>query len=224
MTTSAPERNGLKAALAAPSKVEVTIKAPSFKTVQFKITGTAPLVVHKFSQKARHQIMQTQMEGQKARSKKVRKAKDFDEVYKEAFHVAEDGWYGVPASSFRSAMVSACRIVGYKMTLAKLALFIEHDGFDADEGTPLVRIHGTPRKHEACARNDNGSIDIRVRPMWREWTMNVRVRFDSDLLAVEDVTNLLARAGIQVGICEGRPDSKNSTGVGWGTFSIEGGV
>jgi hypothetical protein len=28
------------------------------------------------------------------------------------------------------------------------------------------------------------------------------------------------RVGIQVGICEGRPDSKNSAGMGWGTFKL----
>jgi len=35
------------------------------------------------------------------------------------------------------------------------------------------------------------------------------------------LTNLLARAGLQVGIGEGRPDSKNSAGMGWGLFQIE---
>jgi hypothetical protein len=25
---------------------------------------------------------------------------------------------------------------------------------------------------------------------------------------------------MQVGICEGRPDSSNSTGMGWGTFEV----
>jgi hypothetical protein len=29
------------------------------------------------------------------------------------------------------------------------------------------------------------------------------------------------RVGAQVGIGEGRPDSKNSTGMGWGTFEIK---
>jgi hypothetical protein len=31
----------------------------------------------------------------------------------------------------------------------------------------------------------------------------------------------IARVGQQVGICEGRPDSKNSAGMGWGLFDIE---
>jgi len=29
------------------------------------------------------------------------------------------------------------------------------------------------------------------------------------------------RVGQQVGICEGRPDSKNSAGMGWGLFTLE---
>ena len=37
----------------------------------------------------------------------------------------------------------------------------------------------------------------------------------------QDVTNLLMRVGQQVGIGEGRPDSKNSAGMGWGTFNVE---
>lgn len=41
-----------------------------------------------------------------------------------------------------------------------------------------------------------------------------------DALAV-DVANLMNRVGAQVGIGEGRPDSKNSAGMGWGLFSIE---
>jgi len=33
---------------------------------------------------------------------------------------------------------------------------------------------------------------------------------------------LLARVGMQVGIGEGRPDSKNSAGMGWGLFEVVG--
>lgn len=199
----------------------VTIKAPNFQTAKFKIIGTAPLVIHKFSTKARQQIMQTQSEGKSSRSRKDRKPKNFDEVYQEARHISTDGWDGMPASAFRAAMISACRIAGYVMTRAKLAVFVEADGVDKDESTPLVRIHGVPRKHEGWGRNDNGSVDIRVRPMWEEWHAFLRVRFDADLLTITDITNLLMRAGLQVGIAEGRPDSKNSVGCGWGTFTVE---
>jgi hypothetical protein len=48
----------------------------------------------------------------------------------------------------------------------------------------------------------------------------LRFRYDADQFTASDVVNLIARAGMQVGICEGRPDSSNSTGMGWGTFEI----
>lgn len=200
----------------------VTIKAPNFQVAKFKIVGNAPLVVHKFSTKARQQIMATQEAGTTAKGRKVRAPKDFNAVYNEARHISVDGWDGVPAGAFRSAMVSACKIAGYVMTRAKLALFIEADGVEKEDSTPLVRIHGTPVKHEGYARNDNGSVDVRVRPMWKEWYAILRIRFDADMLTTTDISNLLMRAGLQVGICEGRPDSKNSTGCGWGTFTVEG--
>ena len=49
----------------------------------------------------------------------------------------------------------------------------------------------------------------------------MRIRFDADMFSAADVANLMNRVGAQVGIGEGRPDSKNSAGMGWGLFSIE---
>jgi hypothetical protein len=37
----------------------------------------------------------------------------------------------------------------------------------------------------------------------------------------EHVAALLQRAGMQVGIGEGRPDSKRSVGQGWGLFTVK---
>jgi len=39
---------------------------------------------------------------------------------------------------------------------------------------------------------------------------------------MDDVSNLLARVGIQCGIGEGRHNSRDSTGIGFGTFKIKG--
>lgn len=201
---------------------EVLIKAPNFQVAKFKIVGDAPLVVHKFSQKARDQIMATQAEGSKSKSKKVREAKDFEAVYQAARHLSKEGWDGVPAAGIKSAMISACRMTDLKMVSAKQAiLYVEADGEDASDGTPLVRVHGTPVRDIRPARNDNGSVDLRARPMFREWHAFARVKFDADMLSVTDIANLLSRAGQQVGICEGRPASKNSNGCGWGTFTVE---
>lgn len=211
----------MSAALARGKVEAVSIPAPKFRIAEFKIVGTAPFVMHKFSQKAKTQIIATQQAGSQAKGKKVREPKDFDSIYEGAKHISKEGWCGIPAGAFRNAMISACRTVGFKMTHAKLAAFVLQDGIDADDGTPLVRIYGEPKKHTAHARNDNGSIDIRIRPMWEEWHATVRVRYDSEMFSHKDVTNLMMRVGQQVGIGEGRPDSKNSAGMGWGLFDLE---
>lgn len=200
----------------------INIKPPNFQTAIFQIVGTAPYVQNKFSQKAREQMRSTQEAGQAGRNKRAKVAKDFDALYQGAMHRSAEGWAGIPAPAFRNAMISACRTVGFKMTIAKLSVFIEADGFDVDDGTPLVRItKGEPRYHESLVRLQTGVADIRARPMWDVgWQAELRVTFDGDQFTLADVSNLLMRVGMQVGIGEGRPDSKNSAGMGWGTFML----
>jgi hypothetical protein len=133
----------------------------------------------------------------------------------------DDGSPGIPASAFRAAMIDACRLVGFKMTEAKMSVFVQADGFDADDGTPLVRFSGgEPEMTQFTVRNATGVADVRVRPMWRRWEAILRIQYDADQFKEADVLNLLLRAGLQVGVGEGRPFSKKSAGMGWGTFTI----
>jgi hypothetical protein len=198
----------------------VTIKAPNLKTIKLSLTGTAPYVQLRFGEKAINTMRNKMKEGTTAKGKKVRVGRDYDQEFKDAMHVSEDGWIGIPASAFRSACISACRLVNFKMTLAKLSVFVVADGIDSLDGTPLIRIHGEPEKCEHHVRNATGVADIRTRAMFRKWTAEIMVRYDADQFTETDVVNLISRAGMQVGIGEGRPDSKNSAGMGWGTFEI----
>lgn len=200
---------------------EVVIQPPKFEIAAIAIRGASPYVQHKFAQKAVNTMIENQKKGSVTRKGQKRDPKDFDAVYKAATHRAREGWYGLPAAAFRNAAISACRTVGFRMTIAKLSLFVEADGYDED-GTALVRFtKGEPFPHFAPARNDNGSTDIRCRPMWKEgWEAKVRVRWDADQFTATDVFNLFARIGLQVGIGEGRPDSKKSAGLGWGLFEV----
>lgn len=199
----------------------LSIAPPKIHVLKLKIRGNAPLVMNKFSQKARQQIRDKQASGSVANKGKKRDAKDFDLAYEQAKHISLEGWCGIPAAAFRAAMISACRLIGFKMTIAKMSVFIIADGFDADDGTPLVKItKGKPRKVEHCVRNATGVVDLRARPMWDEWEAEVTLKYDGDQFTGNDVTNLLSRVGLQVGLCEGRPDSKASCGQGWGTFDV----
>lgn len=204
----------------APAKMEtITITPPNFQTIKLAVKGTAPLLQLRFSAKA--EMLAKHQEGGPARSKRNRVAKDVDALFKNALHVSSEGWYGIPCAAFRNAAISACRIVGYKMTLAKMAIFVEADGYAKDDETPLVRItKGEPIMHSGHVRNATGVIDIRIRALFKEWACSPRVRYDADLFKTADIVNLLYRAGQQVGVGEGRPDSRESCGMGFGLFVV----
>lgn len=218
---SPPEIQPGKPRHTAATREVAVIEAPRFQTAEIICVGVAPLLLHAFSEKARKKMEAEHRAGSQVRSSRRKKEpRDFEAEYEAAIRRAQEGWAGVSASAFRNAMISACRLVGFKMTVAKLAVFIEPDGFDANDGTPLVRIEGEPRRHEGMARNESGVIDIRHRPMWEKWRIKLRVRWDADQFSSTDIANLLTRAGMQVGIGEGRPDSPNSNGLGFGLFRI----
>lgn len=217
------ESNGrLTEAMAAVEKANtLQIKPLRETTAIFEIESSGvPYMQLRFSQKGKAAYMLKQSEGSQGKSKKTREGKDFDALYKEAFYVPRKGGYGIPAPAFRNALISACRTVGFKMTLAKLSIFVEPDDYDKHDGTPLVLIYGEPVRTDMTVRNATGVIDIRTRPQWPKWRANVRIRFDEDQFSFADVANLLARVGAQVGLGEGRPDSKSSAGLGYGLFNV----
>lgn len=199
----------------------VQISAPKIHTAEFKIVGTAPYIQLRFSEKAINAMKAKHEAGSQANKKKAKEARDFDEDFRQAMHISDDGWHGIPAAAFRNAMISACRLVGFKMTLAKLSVFVLPDGFDKVDGVPLIKIEGDPEPHLMHARNATGVCDLRVRAKFWPWSAIVKVQYDADQFTSTDAANLMTRVGAQVGIGEGRPDSKMSAGMGWGTFRLD---
>jgi hypothetical protein len=201
---------------------EVRISSPRIQTAEFHIVGTAPYIQLRFSEKAINAMREKHEAGSLANKKKSKAARDFHEDFLQAQHISDDKkpWNGIPASAFRNATISACRLVGFKMTLAKLSIFIQPDGFDKVDGVPLIKIKGKPESHLMHARNATGVCDLRVRAKFWPWSAEVRVQYDADQFSATDMANLMTRVGTQVGIGEGRPDSKMSAGMGWGTFKL----
>lgn len=214
------EENGEEEAKARMPRT-VSIAPPNFSTAVFHIRGTAPLVIHRFDEKTKNQMRDKMEAGKSASSKKNREARLTEDLFNAARYTSAEGWDGFHAGSIRNALISACRLVSFKMTLAKMSLFVIADGMDAKAPQiPLVRILGNPIKQEDIARVETGQPYVTVRAAYHNWGARVRIRWDADQFSLQDVTNLLARVGMQVGIGEGRPDSKNSAGLGWGTFEI----
>lgn len=219
-----------KSDAAIAGRLNVTITAPNFKEMSLEVVGATPMVQLAFGEKARNTMREKQAAGSTAKKGK-REAKDFEAAFEQAIHRSREGWCGIPAGAVRAAMIRACSLVGFEMVKAKMCLFIRGDGYDAVEGTPLIKmfrvdedgneIDAEPHHVEHMVRNATGVADIRVRAMYDEgWRARVRVRYDADIFTADEITNLLHRAGLQVGVGEGRPFSPKSCGMGWGQFDL----
>lgn len=211
-------------AKAATENEQVAITPPRTGQGAFPIRFTAPYVANAFSADARAAIRDKQAQGgSTTRKKTVREAKDFNRAYEQSMHTSTDGWRGIPSQAFKASIVRACVLAGFEMTRAKMAINVIPDGFDRNDGMGLVMIRkGEPEQVEHAIPNANGAPDIRVRAMWRECEVDLRVQWDADQFTQDDIGNLIMRAGLQVGVGAGRPFSMKSSGCGWGTFGFRG--
>lgn len=200
----------------------VVIKPPNMAVATFVLESTAPYLQNRFSSENRDKMIETQKAGSAAkRTRKAKAPKDFERIYKASMHISQDGWHGIPATALRNAMIEACRLTEFDMVRAKMCLFVVPDGLDAENVEPLVKIEGKPRMHLQRVKIGINSTDIAARAIFDKWSAKVTIEWDADVFSAQDVANLLARAGWQVGIGAGRPLSKTSGGTGKGTFKLK---
>jgi hypothetical protein len=186
-------------------------------TIEVPIVGTTSLILHRWSEKAKKQMLDKQTK----RATGPREAKNPEQEYEEAtYRDATHGWFGVPSVAFKAAAVGACRFVDdIPMTMAKRLLYVIADGRDKD-GTDLTQLVGERTMRQDMVRLDSGSADIRFRPEFLKWSCVLRIRFISSVVSAEMLVNLLEIAGATEGACEWRPSSPDSSTGTHGCWQI----
>lgn len=189
----------------------ITLTRIQQKEVQIGVKGTAPLIVNRFSEKAKQMMLDTQTK--KTRTKK--EAKNPEELYEASLYVLPDGTHGFPASGFKAAMVGAARFFeGVAMTQLKQALYIVGEGPDQ-----LVRITGAPHMREDNVRIAMGKADLRFRGQFDDWSATLTIRYIPTLLSLDSIAALLDAGGFG-GIGEWRPSAPRSSTGSFGTFQV----
>lgn len=199
----APAANGK---VQSDAGVIVEIPAIEIKTYVLRIVSDSPLICHAWSKKAKQEMLDKQMG--KARGKKEPKNPDQD--YEEAFYRTEDGKPAFPTIAFKAAAVNASRQVeGLKMTFLRGAFHTVGE---------LVEIEGTPRRREDMVRIAMGTADIRYRPEFPVWAVNLQVRLNTRSMTLEQLMHLFNQAGFSAGVGEWRPERDGQ----YGMFHVEG--
>ena len=181
------------------------------ESIQVPIIGTTPLIVHRFSEKAKRQMLDA-MQGK--RTPKV--AKDPEAEYMAAFYELKDGRYGFPSVGFKQAMVSATRLFGkdVSMVLVRQTIFVHGE---VGKEQPLVAIEGEPQMREDVVTVGRGGHDLRYRPEFSEWRADLHITYVKASWTRGSVLTLLDAAGMGVGIGEWRPEKNGD----FGTFKID---
>lgn len=175
------------------------------------VKGTAPLIMHRFDEKAKRMMLDAQQS--KAKPKKA--AKDPDADYQASMYRLPDGGYGMPAVAFKAATVGAARFFDKKavnMTMLRNALFFLGEGPEQ-----LVPIEGAPEMREDVVRVGMGTADLRYRAMFREWTATLTIVYLPTAISQESVIALVDAGGMS-GVGEWRP-GKAATGS-YGTYEV----
>lgn len=185
------------------SSVSSVVNIPRIDIRHMNITliGDSPLIVHKWSEKAKKEMLDKQMKAPRM----AKEAKDPEAQYQDSLYRTEDGGYGFPAIGFKAAAVSACRYADMKMTEARGAFHINQE---------LVEILGPgPTMREDMVKIAMGTADIRYRGEFKKWWAIVPLRFNGAMFSPEQIINLFNIAGFGVGVGEWRPERDGSYGM-----------
>jgi hypothetical protein len=195
----------------------VMVRPIQQKRMVIGIEGVSPLVVHRWSEKAKKMMRDKQ---QNKGGTKLREAKDPEQEYEESMYRFGNGRHGFPAGALKGAMMMAAhKDVGFAKTAFAKAVFVVPD--DADSNLIEIHCEGGPKMREDMVRIGLGSADMRYRAEYTRWSMILTIDYDAELIGPETLINLLQRAGFGVGLGEGRPSSPKHSVLGWGRFQVQ---
>lgn len=189
--------------MATKKSADAVIDIPELqiKTAMITLSGTNSLIVHRFSEKARKEMLDKQMGA--AKQKKAFKNPEQD--YFDSLYLLPDGTPGFPAVAFKAAAVNAANDAGIQKVLARRAFHIT--------GGELVPIRGEHRMREDMVRIAMGTADVRHRAEFPDWEVTVPVTYNASIISLEQLVNLFNIAGFGVGVGEWRPERNGINGT-----------
>jgi hypothetical protein len=222
--TAAARRAGRPTASAASATdaPRLLIQPVRTETLIIPIIGTAPLIVSRFSEKAKKQMLDAQQGVKNPPQKRDPEAEYLASLYKAG--LAPDGTqlYGLPAMAFKMATIGAGRFYGKQVKMTELRQFMFFEGEAVEgESSKMVVIDGTPEMREDYVRlaGVNHPADLRYRGCFYEWRAELTVRYTVNLLDRQSLVSLIQAGGMGVGVGEWRPERNGE----FGTYEVQDG-
>jgi len=208
----------------------VEIRPIEIQKVKVHIEGDTPLIMHKWSEKAKKMMLDAQMGVAKTKKKDPKNpVEDFitslywiseepKEMTMEAFDeaVKNGARFGFPVSAFKQCAISASYRQGYtkdKMSLRGV-FFIDEDALSTDGSSVIEIKYKDVIMREDMVKIGMGTADIRYRGELRDWSADLTISFNKNgQYSLEDIINILNAGGFVCGVGEWRPEKDGRNGM-----------
>lgn len=187
---------------------EVVVRGLDIQGLTVKIEGDSPLIMSRFDEKAKRQML----EKQKKKVSAPKEARNPEEEVEKSLYQLPDGRVAFPADALKLAMVRGAKMLGMVMTDAKGAFFVEGI-YSPKDGRDLIPVEGKVEAREDIVKIGMGTSMLRYRGQVVGWSMNVSIRFNASCISAEQLVNMLNAAGFGCGIGEWRPQRDGSFGM-----------
>lgn len=190
----------------------IEIKEIGTKKVVIPIIGTSPLIMHRFSEKAKKQMLDA-MQG----VKNPRQPKDPEAEYLASIYWLDDNRPGFPSIAFKAATIGAARFYrDVKMTELRQSLFFLGE-LGKSDNQQMFPIHGEHHMREDVVRVARGGTDLRYRAEFPQWSTELTIIYVESMFDLDSVLSLVDAGGLGVGVGEWRPEKSGD----FGTFRVD---
>lgn len=167
------------------------------------VVGTSPLILNRMSEKAKRELLMPK--GRKTAVEKATSLKHMpvDEFRASAYTLSDPSeatLLAMLSTSFKGALRSAALdMPGAKKAQIGRLTYI---------GGEFVGVYGLPKLFMSITRSAdmNKTPDVRTRAIVPQWACRLSVTFVQPLIRAQAVANLLAAAGITIGVGDWRPE------------------
>lgn len=191
----------------------VQLKRLDVRVMEVPIIGTAPLIVNRWSEKAKDMMLQAQQSNTRAK----KDPKDPVALFQASQYRFDDGRHGFPAAAFKAAAVAGARYFeGVTLVIAKQAITVIGEG---QHQLVELELESDPIMREDTPRNASGVADLRYRAQYWPWRATLHIRYVPSIFTPESVLALVDAGGLG-GVGEWRPSAPKSMTGTYGTFEV----
>lgn len=198
---------------------KIELKNVVVKSMQITIIGDSPLLMRRFSEKAKQQLLDIQTKKAKT-TKEIRDPwadmidglnwltpmpeNKTEEGFNEA--LANGAKFGFPAVGLKQSAISAAYRAGLSKNKVELqGLFHIPDEFIVIEGVPEMR-------EDYVKIPKTGAADLAFRGEFKQWKSTFTINYIDGIYSIEQIINFINLGGFTVGIGEWRPEKGGSFG------------